>query len=98
MEIILVPSSIRAAKIAVKANTVGIALARTLLSLNGFVTRDQRRIARMIRPTSALRRKQQERFVVEQRLLLHDVSWEQYEAFGEALRDRAALRITYDRG
>jgi Uma2 family endonuclease len=52
----------------------------------------------MIRQTQASRRKGQERFVLEQRLLLHNVSWDEYEAFGEALRDRAGLRITYDRG
>jgi Uma2 family endonuclease len=34
----------------------------------------------------------------EQRLLLHDVSWPAYIAIGEALRDRAGLRMTYDRG
>lgn len=34
----------------------------------------------------------------EQRLVLEDVTWQQYEAIGEILRDRPALRITYDRG
>lgn len=34
----------------------------------------------------------------KQRLLLHDVSWESYIAIGNALCDRPALRMTYDRG
>jgi Uma2 family endonuclease len=34
----------------------------------------------------------------EQRLLLHNVSWPQYQAIGQALQDRPALRLTYDRG
>jgi Uma2 family endonuclease len=34
----------------------------------------------------------------EPRVLLHDVSWEQYESIGEALRDRPNLRLTYDDG
>jgi Uma2 family endonuclease len=34
----------------------------------------------------------------EQRLLLHNVSWQQYQAIGEALKDRPGLRLTYDRG
>ncbi len=34
----------------------------------------------------------------EQRLLLHNVSWDAYRAIGEALRDRPGLRMTYDRG
>jgi Uma2 family endonuclease len=34
----------------------------------------------------------------EQRLLLHDVSWDAYRAIGEALRDRPGLRMTYDHG
>ncbi len=34
----------------------------------------------------------------EQRILLHDVSWDAYEAIGEALRDRPAYRVTYDSG
>jgi Uma2 family endonuclease len=34
----------------------------------------------------------------EQRLLLHDVSWDAYVQIGAALRDRPALRMTYDRG
>jgi Uma2 family endonuclease len=34
----------------------------------------------------------------EQRFLLHNISWQQYVAIGEALRDRPGLRITYDRG
>jgi Uma2 family endonuclease len=34
----------------------------------------------------------------EQRLLLNEVSWDAYRAIGEALRDRPALRMTYDRG
>jgi Uma2 family endonuclease len=50
----------------------------------------------MIQP--ALKPDMNQPFVVEQRLLLHNVSWEQYEAVGEALRDRAGLRITYDCG
>ena len=33
-----------------------------------------------------------------QRVLLNGVSWRQYVAFGELLRDRPALRLTYDRG
>lgn len=36
--------------------------------------------------------------VEEQRLLLHNVSWQSYVAIGEALRDRSNLRMTYDRG
>ncbi len=34
----------------------------------------------------------------EQRILLHDVSWDAYAAIGEALRDRPAYRVTYDSG
>src|SRR5438067_2438199 len=34
----------------------------------------------------------------EQRLLLHSVAWGEYVAIGNALRDRPALRLTYDRG
>ena len=34
----------------------------------------------------------------EQRLLLHDVSWESYIKIGDSLPDRPALRMTYDRG
>jgi Uma2 family endonuclease len=34
----------------------------------------------------------------EQRLLLPDVSWEAYEMIGAALKDRPAVRLTYDRG
>jgi Uma2 family endonuclease len=34
----------------------------------------------------------------EQRLALYDVAWEDYEAIGEALRDRSNLRLTYDSG
>jgi Uma2 family endonuclease len=34
----------------------------------------------------------------EQRVLLHDVRWDAYVAFREALRDRGAIRMTYDRG
>jgi len=30
--------------------------------------------------------------------LLHDVSWENYIKIGDALEDRPALRLTYDRG
>lgn len=37
-------------------------------------------------------------FLPEQRLLLHDVSWDGYLAIGNALGDRPALRMTYDRG
>lgn len=33
----------------------------------------------------------------EQRLLLTDISWQFYQAFGEELRDRP-IRLTYDRG
>ena len=36
--------------------------------------------------------------VPEQRMLLHDVSWDSYLAIGNALCDRPALRMTYDRG
>lgn len=50
----------------------------------------------MIRP--ALRQSKERRAGVEQRLLLHNVSWEQYEAVAEALRERPGLRINYDRG
>jgi Uma2 family endonuclease len=38
------------------------------------------------------------RAVVEQRLLLHNVTWEVYKAIGDALPERPALRVTYDRG
>jgi Uma2 family endonuclease len=34
----------------------------------------------------------------EQRLLLHNVSWDSYVTIADALPDRPALRITYDRG
>src|SRR5947208_12758892 len=33
----------------------------------------------------------------EQPLLLRDVSWQSYELIGAALRDRATVRLTYDR-
>src|SRR5438045_1325346 len=33
-----------------------------------------------------------------QRVLLNDVTWQEYVAIGEALRDRPGLRLTYDRG
>jgi Uma2 family endonuclease len=33
-----------------------------------------------------------------QLLVLDNVTWREYEAMGEALRDRPALRMTYDRG
>jgi Uma2 family endonuclease len=33
-----------------------------------------------------------------QRLLLHDVDWQSYLVIGDRLRDRPALRMTYDRG
>jgi Uma2 family endonuclease len=35
---------------------------------------------------------------VEQRLLLHNISWQSYVAIGDALSERPALRLTYDRG
>src|SRR5262249_62230569 len=38
------------------------------------------------------------RGAIEQRLLLHDVTWDEYEALGEALQEQPALRLTYDRG
>ncbi len=34
----------------------------------------------------------------DQRLVLHDISWETYLALGNALADRPALRLTFDRG
>jgi Uma2 family endonuclease len=34
----------------------------------------------------------------EQRLLLNAVSWQEYTDLGQILRDRPALRLTYDRG
>lgn len=34
----------------------------------------------------------------EQRLILFDVSWQSYLAIGNALADRPALRLTFDRG
>jgi Uma2 family endonuclease len=34
----------------------------------------------------------------EQRFLLHGICWSSYIAIGEALLDRPALRLTYDRG
>jgi len=34
----------------------------------------------------------------EQRLLLHNISWAEYEMIGAALRDRGGIRLTYDRG
>ena len=37
-------------------------------------------------------------FLPVQRLLLHDVTWDNYLAIGNALGDRPALRLTYDRG
>jgi Uma2 family endonuclease len=52
----------------------------------------------MIRAPQKPHTKGQERYVVDQRLLLHNVSWDDYETIGEALRDRPALRLTYDRG
>lgn len=36
--------------------------------------------------------------VPAQHLLLHDVDWQAYVAIGEALGERPALRMTYDRG
>ena len=35
---------------------------------------------------------------VENRVVLHDVSWESYVTIGNALLDRPAIRMTYDRG
>lgn len=35
---------------------------------------------------------------VDERLLLHDVRWAEYEALGEAFQGQRALRVTYDRG
>ncbi len=35
---------------------------------------------------------------ISQRLVLSDVSWEDYEKIGEILRDRPALRLTFDHG
>jgi Uma2 family endonuclease len=34
----------------------------------------------------------------EQRFVLDNITWQQYEEIGKALEDRAGLRITYDRG
>ena len=34
----------------------------------------------------------------EQRLLLHNISWQDYQTIGDILRDRPSLRLTYDRG
>jgi Uma2 family endonuclease len=34
----------------------------------------------------------------EERVLLHNISWQEYEQIGAILRDRPALRLTYDRG
>ena len=34
----------------------------------------------------------------EQRLVLDNVAWKDYETIGKALSDRPALRLTYDRG
>jgi Uma2 family endonuclease len=36
--------------------------------------------------------------MAEQRLLLHNVSWQSYVTIADALPDRPALRMTYDRG
>ena len=47
------------------------------------------------RPTRKL---QAERTVESQTLLLDNITWEQYEAIGDALQDRAGLRLTYDSG
>lgn len=34
----------------------------------------------------------------ESRVVLGNISWQQYHAIGEVLRDRPRLRLTYDRG
>src|SRR5438874_2545944 len=33
-----------------------------------------------------------------QRVLLNDITWQEYVAIGEILHDRPGLRLTYDRG
>ncbi len=47
---------------------------------------------RLAKPTAG------EASVKEQQLLLHNISWDAYEAIGNALQDRPALRLTYDHG
>ncbi len=48
--------------------------------------------------TLARKGKSSRRPATEQRLLLHNITWDEYEALGRALQDRAGLRLTYDRG
>src|SRR5437763_9813736 len=52
----------------------------------------------MSRPETVAASPGTERRAGEQRLLLHDISWDEYVALGEILKDRPALRMTYDRG
>src|SRR5438132_736147 len=51
----------------------------------------------LARPQSAID-KSTEVDNLEQRFVLDNVTWQQYEEIGKALQDRAGLRITYDRG
>jgi Uma2 family endonuclease len=57
----------------------------------------QQSAARIARRAKAKRSRSQG-IAPGQLLVLHDVSWEAYEQIGEALRDRAAIRLTYDEG
>ena len=52
----------------------------------------------MSRPETTAASPGNERRSGEQRLLLHDISWDDYVALGEILKDRPGLRMTYDRG
>jgi len=52
----------------------------------------------MSRPETAAAPTGNERSGGEQRLLLHGISWDEYVALGEILKDRPGLRMTYDRG
>jgi Uma2 family endonuclease len=53
--------------------------------------------ARIIKPAPAQRSKTRP-IEPGQILVLHDISWDAYEQIGEAVRDRSAIRLTYDQG
>src|SRR6516162_2605359 len=57
----------------------------------------QHSAARIVKP-KAVKRRRCEEIAPGQLLVLNNVSWESYEQIGEALRDRPAIRLTYDQG
>src|SRR5947207_1947095 len=57
----------------------------------------QHSAARIVKP-KGVRRRRSEGIAPGQLLVLNDISWNAYEQIGEALRDRGAIRLTYDQG